>query len=440
MPAPEKLPPGSSGLPLLGETLPFISDMFGFIRGRTERYGPVFRSSILGHPTAFISGPEVTDQWLDESKIQRADSFPAPVRQLVGGPGILPLMDGAEHRQRKELLMAAFTREALATYLPALQQIIESALGRWATGVQRPLLPELKLVAVEGICANVLGMKAGPELDRLVSDYGVLFKGFTGLPLNLPGFSFRAALQARDRILSQLAAEVQRHQAGKFEDGLSRVLAARTAAGKRIAPGDATKEMHHVVLAGVIVFAELGAMLLELSRHPAVRETLVAEVKAVAPGGPVTPDQLRQMPYLDQVVMEVKRTCPNVPVSFGRSRVPIHIGGTTIPAGWNVMMAIGEHNRNAIFTRPEEFDPDRFGESRAEQRRHPHAFAPQGAGSLLGGHKCAGYDYSTVFMQLFTVLLARGYTWEVPPQDLSVNRALVPPELKSGLRVVIRKR
>jgi len=439
MPVTEKLPPGSSGLPVVGETLPFISDMFGFIRARTQRYGPVFRSNILGHPTAFISGPEVTDQWLDESKIQRADSFPAPVRQLFGGPGILPLLDGPEHRERKELLMAAFSREALASYLPGLQRIIESALSRWATGAERPLLPELKLLAVEGICANVLGMEAGPELARLVADYGLLFKGFSALPVNLPGFSFHAALKARDRILAQLGGQVERHQASHLDDGLARVLAARTTDGKRMAPVDATKEMHHVVLAGVIVFAELGAMMLELSRHPEVRAKLVGEVKAAAPAGPVTPAQLRQMPYLDQVVMEVKRTCPNVPVSFGRARAPIHIGEATIPAGWNVMMAIGEHNQNAIFTDPAKFDPDRFGEARAEHRRHPHAFAPQGAGSVLGGHKCAGYDYSTVFMQLFTVLLARGYAWEVPPQDLSMNRALVPPELKSGLRVVIRK-
>lgn len=434
-----KLPPGSSGLPLVGETLPFLSDMFGFIRARTERHGPVFRSQILGRPTAFISGPEVCEQWLDENKIQRAGSFPPPVQQLFAGPGILPLMDGAEHRQRKELLMAAFGREALAGYFPALQMTIEAALSRWEAAGETPLLPELKLLAIEGICGNVFGMGPGPELSRLVADYGILFKGFTGLPINLPGMSFHAALKARDRILAQLAGQVKRHQAGSFDDGLSRVLAARTADGKAMAPEDATKEMHHVVLAGTIVFAELGALILELSRHPAVCEKLVAEVKAAAPSGPVTPVQLRQMPYLDQVVMEVKRTCPNVPVVFGRAKAPIRIGDATIPAGWNVMLALGAHNMNRIFTEPETFDPDRFGAARAEQNRHPHAFAPQGAGSVDAGHKCAGYDYSTVFMQLFAVLLARAHTWEVPAQDLSMNRALIPPEPRSGLRVVIRK-
>jgi retinoid hydroxylase len=434
-----KMPPGSSGLPFVGETLPFLSDMFGFIRARTERHGPVFRSKILGRPTAFISGPEVCEQWLDENKIQRAGSFPPPVQQLFAGPGILPLMDGAEHRERKELLMAAFGLDALAGYLPGLQRTIESALTRWAADGERPLLPELKLLAIEGISGNVLGMGPGPELTRLVADYGILFKGFTGLPINLPGMPFHAALKARDRILAQLADQVKRHQAGGLDDGLSRVLAARTAGGKAMAPEDATKEMHHVVLAGTIVFAELAAMILELSRHPAVREKLVAEVKAAAPGGPVTPVSLRQMPYLDQVVMEVKRTCPNVPVVFGRAKASVRIGGVTIPAGWNVMMALGAHNMNPVFTEPATFDPERFGPARAEQNRHPHAFAPQGAGSILGGHKCAGYDYSTVFMQLFAVLLARAYTWEVPAQDLSMNRALIPPEFKSGLRVAIRK-
>jgi len=434
----ESLPPGTSGLPLLGETLPFMKDMFGFIRTRTQRHGPVFRSNILGTPTAFISGPEVCDRWLDENQVQREGSFPAPVQQLFGGAGVLPMLDGQAHRTRKQLVMAGFSREALASYLPGLSRTIESYLTRWARQGELAVTPELKLLAIEGICGNVLGLGPGPEMSRLVEDYGRVIRGFTGLPIPVPGTRFHAALQARDRVLAALAAQVQRHQdAGGASppDGLTRMLAARAPDGTALTPQQAALELHHVVLAGAIIFAELAALLLELHRHPEVADRLRAEVTSVAPSGEVTVAQLRQMPYLEQVVMEVKRTCPNVPVSFGKARAPITLGGFTIPAGWNVMMAVGEHNMNRIFTEPAKFDPDRFSSARAEHKKSPHAFAPQGAGSVEGGHKCAGYDYSTLFMDLFAILLVRAYRWQVPSQDLSLDGSLIPPEIRSGLRL-----
>ena len=83
----KKLPPGSDGLPLLGETLSFIQDVFGFIRKRSQRYGPVFRTHILGKPTVFISGPQLAEKWLDPTLIERAGALPANVLQLFGGNG-----------------------------------------------------------------------------------------------------------------------------------------------------------------------------------------------------------------------------------------------------------------------------------------------------------------------------------------------------------------
>jgi cytochrome P450 len=103
------------------------------------------------------------------------------------------------------------------------------------------------------------------------------------------------------------------------------------------------------------------------------------------------------------------------------------------------MMAVGEHNMNRVFTEPGKFDPDRFSPARAEHAKSPHAFAPQGAGSVEKGHKCAGYDYSTVFMDLFGVLSMRSYRWEIPSQDLSLDGSLIPPEIRSGLRLRLER-
>ncbi len=53
-----RLPPGSGGLPVLGETLAFARNPFAFIDERLAKYGPIFRSNILFKNTVVITGPE----------------------------------------------------------------------------------------------------------------------------------------------------------------------------------------------------------------------------------------------------------------------------------------------------------------------------------------------------------------------------------------------
>ena len=430
------LPPGSNGLPLLGETLAFANNPFGFVSERRARHGDVFRTSILGSSTVFIAGPKHTATWLDPTKIQREGAMPANLMALFGGHAdIVPLLDGEVHAQRKRSLLAAFTPEAVGSYLPGLQSRIEALLAKWLANSQGPVTAELKTLAIESLAEAIMGLKPGEELTRLLADNALLAKAFVALPINLPGTPYSKGLQARDRILALLEAVVQRHVDAPpaQPDGLSHILAAAKAAGVPLDAKTAAREMHHFLLAGMIVYAELAATLRALHEQPQVRERLRAEVLANAPSGPVGPAQLRAMPYLMQVVDEVKRTCPNVPMSFGRAKSAIDIGGYTIPQGTLVMMAVYASNLDPIFTAPETFDPERFSAERDERKRAPNAFAPQGAGTLAG-HKCAGFDFATVMMQLFTVLALRTAKWELPEQDLSM-KWVVPPEHKSGLVV-----
>ncbi|BAT16751.1 Os12g0286300 [Oryza sativa Japonica Group] len=61
-----KLPPGSRGLPILGETLDFFSqspslELLGFFKRRLDKYGPVFRTNIVGEDLIVSLDPEVNN-------------------------------------------------------------------------------------------------------------------------------------------------------------------------------------------------------------------------------------------------------------------------------------------------------------------------------------------------------------------------------------------
>jgi cytochrome P450 len=275
-------------------------------------------------------------------------------------------------------------------------------------------------------------------MDRLRRDYGILTDGFAALPINLPGTRYRKALQARNRILHVLGTLVRKRREAPTDDGLSRILTA--ASGTTLTDEEAALELHHIVIAGFIVYGELGALVQQLTANPAVRSKLAAEINALAPKGPLTLETLTSMPYLLQVVNEVKRLCPIIPAVFGKAMRPFELDGVSVPAGWMIMWAVTpSHVAQSVYTDPETFDPERFSPERAEDKRHEHAFAPQGAGPVTG-HRCPGLDFATYFMEVFAVVLLRGYSWQLPPQSFEMVWNRTPPEPEDALRAIVRPR
>jgi cytochrome P450 len=429
-------PAGNDGLPLLGETLSFAKNPFGFIEERLGRHGRIFRSNVLGRKTAVVAGPEAAGKFIDEDIVVRDGAMPPHVQELFGGRS-LPSLDGEIHSVRKKLVNQAFNRAAMTAYLPIVQQTVEQSFRAWPAAGEMRWLDEMKRLAIEVICTTVMGMPTGNEMDRLREDYGILTNGFASLPINVPGTRYRKALQARDRILDVLRRLVRERRQSPTDDGLSRMLGAADASNAALSEFDAALELHHIVIAGFIVFAELGGIVQQLTAHPDVRAKLMAEIETVAPQGPLTLETLMAMPYLLQIANEVKRVTPIVPAVFGKTKKPLEFDGVTVPAGWMVMWAVTpSHVAQSSYTNPTAFDPDRFSPERAEDKRHEHAFAPQGAGPATG-HRCPGLDFSTYIMEIFAVVLLRGYAWSIPPQNFEMDYSKTPPEPKDGLRATV---
>ncbi len=408
-----------------------MKDSFAFVASRQAEHGPVFRTHLLGHPAAVIMGPEATRAFIDPERIQREGSMPTNVQELFAGPS-LPMLDGGVHRARKQQVLAAFTPEALASYLPAMQAHAEASLAAWAGQGELAGVAAFKALALETIDDNFLGLEKGAATAEMVARFDTFSSGFAALPVPLPGTQFSRTLRARDEILGALREAVARHRAGGFEGtGLSRILSAKGEDGTSIDDAAAVLEIHHVQIAGYIVFAWMAAALVALAETPERKKELAAEV-AAAPQA-LDAKALRAMPRLADFVREVKRHTPVLSVSFGKAKRAFELEGFTIPEGWMVLHGLRATNLwSGSFAAPEAFDPGRY--ARGEGRDEDVIYVPQGAGPRLG-HKCAGTDYATLLLSVFLASTLRGFEFVLPEQDLGFEWKRIPPEPRSGLRV-----
>ncbi len=431
------MPPGNLGLPWLGETLAFATNGFAFVDRRVAQYGPVFKTRLLGRNTIVLSGAEGCRAFLDPQRCSRARPLPN-IRELFGGAS-LPMLDGAEHLARKQAVLAGFERRLLKSYLATMQPMIEKAIAGWIERGELALLDELKRLAMEVIFANVAGVEPGPRLDAIRADYRTLQLAFGALPLRIPGTPFWRALGARDRILAFYGELIAQHRRAPLPDGLSAILAARGPRGEAITDEQAQLELHHIIVAGFIIFCEFADSLRHLAQAPEAKRRLTKEVREVAPRGKLTLDKLDAMPYLDRVVMEVKRLCHILPVIFGSVRQTFEFHGYTVPEGWMLLWGLrSTHLDPAVYRDPLRFDPGRFSDKRKEHRKHELAFVPHGGGPEVG-HKCPGTDYATYFMKAFLCLLTRQAEWDLREPNAPYAFQIMPPEPRGGLWAQVRR-
>jgi cytochrome P450 len=431
--------PGSMGLPVVGETLSFLSNMYRFLDDRQKRHGSVFKSNLLGRNIVFLSGIEGAEAFYNADNISRSDAHPFPLVDLFGGVN-MEMYDGPKHFALKSMALTAFDHAAIAGYLPDMQEVIHSALARLADKGEFSAINELRRVAIESICRNVMGLASGPETEEMMRDYALVLIGLISLPLTIPGTPYARARAARDRVLDRIRRKVSERRAKPGNDGLSRLLTAKAADGRVYTDNEAVLEVHHMVIAGFVVYALMAEAMRQLAEQPQLRERCLAEVREHAPSGQLTMEALAKMRFTTSVILESKRFPPLVPLSFGRARRSFNCGGFEVPDGWTVYLALYLNNKDAtIYSNPHRFDPDRFGPHRAEHKKHPMAFIPQGAEPPTG-HRCLGLDYATFLGVAFLTLLVRGYDWDLPAQNLEYNWKTLPPQPRDGLKVKLRSK
>ncbi|MBD1875671.1 cytochrome P450 [Nodosilinea sp. FACHB-131] len=444
---PLPLPPGSFGLPVVGETLNFLFDR-EFAKKRQAKYGAIFKTRLLGRPTVVLMGAEANKFVLSThmDSFSWREGWPGTFKQLLGES--LFLQEGEEHRRNRKLLMPAFHGPALAGYVETMQSLTECYAQRWEDLGQFTWFDELKQLTFDIASTLLLGSEPGSETAQLSKWFTELTNGLFAPPIRWGWTPFGRAVSARDKLLNHIEQVIKERQAHPTHDALGLLVQSEDEEGNRLSLEEIKAQALLMLFAGhETTTSMLTSLVMALAQHPEVWEQARQEQARLmetsdGPSGPVldhrvTLEQIRQMPYLDQIVKEVERLYPPVGGGFRGVVKDFEFNGYRVPAGWMALYRIdAAHRDRTIYTDPDRFDPDRFSPERAEHKRADFSLVGFGGGPRI----CLGLAFAQLEIKLVAAHLLRHYTWDLVP-DQNLEMTPIPTlRPRSGLKVVFKKR
>ncbi|GAA4871322.1 cytochrome P450 [Kitasatospora terrestris] len=442
--------PGPPGLPLIGSMLDLRRDALKAYRDAFGAHGDVVRFS-AGPPGLratfwMVYSPEGAQQVLatESANFRKENAFYEEIRQSFGN-GLLTSQDQDYQRQRR-LIQPLFTRRRVDTYADAIGIEAEALAERWA-GVPGGVVEageEMSAFALRAVSRILFGTDVDEAIRTVRESFPVLgefvrTRGFSPvrLPRDWPLPLHKRALAAEQALYAVCDQIIARRAGAESEDLLGLLAHARDEDGNQLDATELREQVLIFLLAGHETTAtSLTFALHLLGLHPEQRRLAQAEVDAVlGDGRRPTAEDYNALPYVTKVLKEAMRLFPAAPAMGRRSVEETVIGGVTIPAGSDVLVApYITHRHPAHWEDPERFDPERFTPER-EAARHRYAWFPFGGGPRA----CIGQHFSMLESVLGLAVLLREFEVEAVDTEVELGQGITL-EARTPVRIRVAGR
>ncbi|KAJ1253487.1 hypothetical protein BS78_04G246400 [Paspalum vaginatum] len=412
------LPPGSMGWPYVGETSQLYSSKNPnvFFARKQNRYGPIFKTHILGCPCVMVSSPEAARFVLVTQAHLFKPTFPASKERMLG-PQAIFFQQGDYHAHLRRIVSRAFSPEAIRASVPAIEAIALRSLSSW-DGQRVNTFQEMKLYALNVALLSIFGEEEMRYIEELKQCYLTLEKGYNSMPVNLPGTLFHKAMKARKRlgaIVAHIISARRERQRGSGSDLLASFLDDREA----LTDAQIADNVIGVIFAARDTTASVLTWMVKfLGDHPSVLKAVIEEQQEIARSKgssdePLTWADTRRMRMTSRVIQETMRVASILSFTFREAVEDVEYQGYLIPKGWKVLPLFRNiHHNPDHFPCPEKFDPSRF-----EVAPKPNTFMPFGNGT----HSCPGNELAKLETLVLFHHLATKYRWSTSKSESGVQ-------------------
>ncbi|KAF8029513.1 hypothetical protein BT93_E2042 [Corymbia citriodora subsp. variegata] len=414
------LPPGSFGLPLIGETLQltvpsYSLDLLPFLKKRIQRYGKTFRTSVAGRAIVVSADPEFCHFVLQQDgklfDSWSLDTFTKIFAQESEASTNIPNV----HKYIRSTVLKHFGMEVLREkLLPLMEEASRITIKSWL-GQE-----SIDLKYATGIMAINLGIKqllshiptqSSEKLGDLYFSFG---QGLLSIPLNIPGTTYYQCMKNHKKALS-IIREIIKDRVSSPEtphnDFLSHIM--MDMGKEKFLTKDSIVQLIFGLL--FVTFDSLSTTLtlalMFLEENPKALQEITDEHEAIikqreVSDSSITWEEYKSMPFTLNVIHESLRLGNISPGLLRRTKGEVEWKGYAIPAGWGILIATSAfHLDPKTYKDPTTFNPWRWKDFESD------AILKNSMPFGWGMKQCAGAEYARVFMATFLHVLVTKYRY-----------------------------
>ncbi len=435
-------PPRTNGLGSILFYARFALDPIGFVGERFRRYGDLYCATTNGVPLFVVKHPDhIAQVLLGSGKFGKGHSALGRLSEVLGN-GLLT-SEGDEWKRQRRMIQPAFTKRKLQSYAAVMTDEARRAAERWRDGETRDMSREMVELTLRVVTRTLFDHDAGDETDD-VADAMRQFNAYLGRPDLLPKWMpspgrtrLRTAIERLDGLIDGL---VRARKPGEARDDLLQSLVDAVDVegdGARLQPKELRDQLVTLYLAGHETTSHALTWTWSLlSRNPGARDRLHAELARVLGGRAPEWDDLPNLPYTEQVVLEAMRLYPPAFVVARKAETDAEIGGYDVPSGSEVVIWIFHTHRDGRwYPSPLAFRPERHTAD-VVATRPKLAYLPFGAGPRA----CIGTQFSLLEARLVLATLAQRFALDVVPGHRIATKPGVTLMPKGGMPMRVHAR
>ena len=440
-----KRPPKlKGGLPIIGHTMAFVKDTIGLLQRTYDQCGKVGRFKLFGKDMILFTGPEA-----HESLFRLPDEVLSPnaaykMMVPVFGEGVAYGAEPARMAEQMHMFYPALRNNRMRTYTEIVARETRDIIADWGeTG-------ELEACEFFGMLTNftssscLLGREFRNEMSEEFSkvyydlERGIVAWGYIHPHLPIPAFRRRDRARAR---LGEMVSEIveNRKESGyRGEDFLQTLMDSEYSDGSKLSDHEITGMLVAAMFAGHHTSSVTTAWtLIELLRHPRFLDEVRSEIRArYADGEDYDFQSLRDLEKTESAVKEALRIHPPLVILLRAALEDCEILGYQVKKGnWVAVSPRIAHRDEEVFENALEYDPDRYGPGREEDKR-PFAYISFGGGR----HKCMGNAFAILQIKTIIAVLLNQYEFELAGDPIETDFQGLVLGPKPPIRIRYRRR